>query len=83
MKLEWLIQGKKVLVLIDSGASHNFIFIELVQWLGLVVEPTKPYKVRLGDENRKNNQDCCKKVGVRLGLGFTLGLGCVGNGFCG
>lgn len=39
--------------LIDNGASHNFISIRLVQMLGLHVEPTKSYGVRLWDANRK------------------------------
>jgi len=31
MKLEEIIQGKKVLILVDSGVSHNFISSRLVQ----------------------------------------------------
>ena len=38
MKLEGLIQGKRVLILIDSGVCHNFISQELVQQLGLKVQ---------------------------------------------
>lgn len=48
MKLEGLIQGKRELILIDRGASHNFISQELVQQLGLKVTPTQTYGVRLG-----------------------------------
>lgn len=43
MKLRGIVQGQKVLILIDSGASHNFISGKLVQKLGLKVEPTEPY----------------------------------------
>ena len=67
MKLEGLIQGKRVLILIDSGASHNFISQELVQQLGLKVTPTQTYGVRLGDGNKKNAQGCCEQMEVQLG----------------
>ena len=40
MKMEGVIQGRKVLVLIDSGASHNFISTRLIQELRLGVDPT-------------------------------------------
>ena len=67
MKLEGLIQGKRVLILIDSGACHNFISQELVQQLGLKVTPTQTDGVRLGDGNRKNAQGCCEQMEVQPG----------------
>jgi len=47
------VKGSIALVLIDSGASHNFIFVKLVSQLGLPVESTPSYNVRLGDGHKK------------------------------
>ena len=53
MKLQGEVKGRITLVLIDSGASHNFITVDLVSQLGLSVEPTPSYNVRLGDGHKK------------------------------
>jgi len=51
-----------MLLLIDS--SHNFISSELVPLLGLQVESTQPYSVRLEDGNRKQTNGCCRDIEV-------------------
>ena len=66
MKLQGDINGRKVLILIDSGASHNFVSTQLVIELGLMVEDTPPYYVRLGDRHKKQTQGCCRGVEVNL-----------------
>lgn len=65
MKLQGMVKGESVLVLIDSGASHNFISTKLVQKLGLAVDPTNSFQVRLGDGHRKQTQGCCKDLDVQ------------------
>lgn len=67
MKLRGKVLQQAVMILIDSGASHNFISSKLVKSLGLQVESTKPYKVKLGDGNRKQTQGRCKDIEVQLG----------------
>lgn len=67
MKLHGRVREQPVMVLIDSGASHNFISSKLVRNLGLKVETTQPYKVRLGDGNRRQTQGCCENLKVQLG----------------
>lgn len=41
MKLQGWVQGKRVLVLIDSGATHSFISTRLVKELGLKCTDTR------------------------------------------
>jgi len=53
------VRGKKVLILIDSGASHNFISKDLVEELGLEVQDTPAYSVKLGDVFRRVTKGCC------------------------
>lgn len=67
MKLRRMVHDRNVVILIDSGVSHNFVSKELVQELGLQVAPTKPYGVRLRDVNRKQTQGCCKWLKVQMG----------------
>ncbi|WVY94796.1 hypothetical protein V8G54_033884 [Vigna mungo] len=49
MKLTGLIREKRVVVLIDSGASHNFISRSVVEELELRVADTPTYAVSLAD----------------------------------
>ncbi|KOM58401.1 hypothetical protein LR48_Vigan11g143500 [Vigna angularis] len=67
MKLHGQLGTKQVLILIDSGASHNFIKRELVEELALPVVDTPPYRVSLGDGQRKETRGCCEEVMIRMG----------------
>ncbi|KOM49767.1 hypothetical protein LR48_Vigan08g059400 [Vigna angularis] len=67
MKLHGQIGTKQVLILIDSGASHNFISRELVEGLALPVVDTPPYRVSLGDGQRKETRGCCEAVTIHMG----------------
>lgn len=49
MRLLGSLQGQTILVLMDSGASHNFISSSLVSKLKLPTNPTSSYSVRLGE----------------------------------
>jgi len=60
-----------MMVLIDSGASHIFISLGLVWSLGLQVETTPPYNIRLGDKYQKQTQGCCRVARVQV-QGFCL-----------
>ncbi|BAT84466.1 hypothetical protein VIGAN_04185600, partial [Vigna angularis var. angularis] len=53
LKLQGKVGGKVVLILVDSGASHNFISKKLVEELKLGMEDTFPYQVSLGDGHKK------------------------------
>jgi len=66
MKLQGEVIGKKVFILIDSGASHNFISKEMVHSLGLAVEETRAYSVKLGDGFKRSTRGCCKDMRVKI-----------------
>ncbi|KOM41315.1 hypothetical protein LR48_Vigan04g151300 [Vigna angularis] len=78
MKLQDWVRRKKVMILIDSGASHNFIATELVEELGLPVEETPSYRVSLGDGRKKQTRGCCRDV--LLNRKFKQGLPLEGQG---
>lgn len=71
-----------MLVLVDSGASHNFVNKKLEE-LKLEQKDTLPYQVSLGDGHRKRTRGCCPKVVVNMGeveieeKFYLFELGCV------
>ncbi|WVZ14824.1 hypothetical protein V8G54_012390 [Vigna mungo] len=67
MKLRGHIGQREVLVLIDSGASHNFINRRVVEELRMTVTKTQPYLVSLGDGQRRRIDGCCEKVALEIG----------------
>ncbi|KAF7802354.1 Retrotransposable element Tf2 [Senna tora] len=66
MKLLGTIQGKRVLIMIDSGASHNFISSSLVTQLSLPRENTSIYEVTVGDGHVVKGQGICKGLKVEM-----------------
>ncbi|XP_052203652.1 uncharacterized protein LOC127808947 [Diospyros lotus] len=66
MKIKGTIEGQEVIVLIDNGASHNFIVADLVQKLGLVRMPTRGYGVIMGSGMAIQGAGVCKRVPLLL-----------------
>ncbi|PNX92555.1 retrotransposon-related protein, partial [Trifolium pratense] len=67
MKICGKIAGIEVVVLIDSGASHNFISPDVTTALGLPVTPTIAKSIKLGDGHRVFSQGTCEGVQIALG----------------
>jgi hypothetical protein len=67
MKIEGVIGNVNVLVLIDSGASHNFISPAIATTLGLTVTPSAVRSIKLGDGHKIFSQGICEKVKMKLG----------------
>ncbi|XP_022636349.1 uncharacterized protein LOC111241659 [Vigna radiata var. radiata] len=67
MKLIGLIREKRVVVLIDSGANHNFISRRVVEELKLPVVDMPSYTVSLGDDHKKVTRGRCETVRISLG----------------
>lgn len=66
MKVMGSIMGQPVVVLIDCGATHNFISAELVEQLGLSTTETTSYGVFMGTGLSVRGADTCKGVVVSL-----------------
>lgn len=61
IKFTRVIGGKQVLVLLDSGATHNFISDRLINELQVSVQPTT-FVVVLGDNKKVSGVGECRKV---------------------
>ncbi|KAG9458686.1 hypothetical protein H6P81_003194 [Aristolochia fimbriata] len=67
MKLFGSIDGTPIRLLVDSGASHNFISHTLVRKLGLSIDDTTEFGVHLGDGHRVLSRGLCKELKVQIG----------------
>lgn len=66
MRLEGWVNGIPVVVLVDSGASHNFISPKVVSALGLSINESHKMGVRLGDGHRIFTKGRCSGIQLRL-----------------
>ncbi|KAL4573922.1 hypothetical protein LXL04_020743 [Taraxacum kok-saghyz] len=82
MRLRGEIMNRPVVTLIDPVANHNFISEGLVKSLGLHVNETPPYGVRMGTGDSEPSQGICEgvllylepiEIGVKLKGDRTLG----------
>ena len=67
MKIEGKLGDVDVVVLVDSGASHNFISPKITAALGLQVTPMAAKSIKLGDGHRVFSQGVCEGVSINLG----------------
>ena len=66
MKLKSHVKGKEVIVLIDSGATHNFIHQALVEEKQLPWEKNTQFGVTIGDGTRRKGKGICRRVELKL-----------------
>lgn len=75
MRLTVNVSSHTVMMLIDSGSTHNFISDRLASMLHLPVKPTKPFIVRVANGQRLHCQGKFYKVPMNLqGIEFYLTL---------
>jgi hypothetical protein len=67
LKIEGYIKNKKVIVLIDSGSTHNFIHYKLVKALNFFVYPAPEFQVMIADGGTINCSGKCNKINLTMG----------------
>jgi hypothetical protein len=67
VKFQGQIHGVPVLVMVDSGATHNFISQKLVQKMEWAVEETPMMSIKLGDGFRKSTKGVCSELKLKIG----------------
>ncbi|KAL4035489.1 hypothetical protein IC575_004182 [Cucumis melo] len=81
MKLRGIVKGKEVIVLIDSGATHNFIHHELVKERKIPINRNTQFGITIGDGTSCKGEGICSKVEIQLeGLRVVTDLLVVGLG---
>ncbi|XP_074328452.1 uncharacterized protein LOC141666362 [Apium graveolens] len=71
MKMLGEVMGQKVVVMVDPGATHNFISLEAVEKLGLPLLPSKGFGVSLGTGADVRGEGECRAVVLQL-QGITV-----------
>ncbi|TYK11164.1 Transposon Ty3-G Gag-Pol polyprotein [Cucumis melo var. makuwa] len=66
MKVRGSLQGKEVVILIDCGATHNFVSKRLVTSLQLPIKETAHYGVILGSGTAIQGKGICESVEVQM-----------------
>ncbi|GKC60130.1 putative mitochondrial protein, partial [Tanacetum coccineum] len=66
MKIQGIIGDEEVVVLIDSGATHNFLSKRVLKELGLLVTGGGSISVMLGNGKFKKSRGICKGVLIRF-----------------
>lgn len=66
LKFWGTIGGKGVTVLVDSGATHNFLSNQIVEELGLSLDDNQPFVVKVGDGHQLKRKGMCKNVELEL-----------------
>jgi carbamoylphosphate synthase small subunit len=67
LKIEGYIKNKKVVVLIDSGSTHNFIHYKLAKALNFFVYPAPKFQVMIADGGTINCSGKCNKINLTMG----------------
>uniref|UniRef100_A0A803QDN9 Uncharacterized protein n=1 Tax=Cannabis sativa TaxID=3483 RepID=A0A803QDN9_CANSA len=67
MKLASQIGNQTVTVLIDSGATHNFVLMEVFAAVGLPISATTCYGILLGTGGKGRTEGICSQVELDLG----------------
>ncbi|CAH1413852.1 unnamed protein product [Lactuca virosa] len=66
MKVKGDVGGLEVIVLIDSGATHNFLSTRIIRLLGVAVVGKGTVGVKLGNRLMVRSQGTCKGVVLNL-----------------
>lgn len=72
-KLKGEVNGKEVIVMIDPGATHNFISTRAIEALGVECSGVRPFDVSLGTGETINSKGECKSVVVQIARGYYCG----------
>ena len=67
LKIQGYIKKKKVIVLIDSGSTHNFIHSKIAKDLNCFIYPAPEFQVMVGDGKTINCEGKCHNINLSMG----------------
>jgi hypothetical protein len=75
MSISRTIQGARVILLADSGSTHNFLNTQLAERLGLAPDKNTAFEVVVANGERLSSRGKCSAVPVLLGAQWLKSLG--------
>lgn len=72
MKLRGLIEDTEVAVMVDPGATHNFLSLNVIKAGGIRVSPSGCFGVALGNGEAVRGERVCKTVRLNLDGGLEV-----------
>lgn len=72
MKLKGVVNGKEVVIMVDPGATHNFLSSAMVAEAQIPVTEGNEFGVSLGNGEVIQGRGVCRRVRVELGVGVTI-----------
>lgn len=67
MKVNGLVNGRFVTILLDSRSTHNFVDYRLFKKCGWQSHPTKQFEVLIVDGGRVSSSRCNKDAHLSIG----------------
>jgi len=67
LKIEGYIKKKKVIMLIDSGSTHNFIHYKIAMELNFFLYPTPKCQVMVANGGTINCSGKCHNINITMG----------------
>lgn len=67
MKVEGVVKGQLVKILLDSGSTHNFVDARLLKRLGWQSQTTKPFEAMIADGGTLKSYGCFLNTPLTLG----------------
>ena len=67
LKIEWYIKKKKILVLINSGSTHNFIHYKVAKEFNCFLYPTPEFQVMVANGGTINFSRKCHNIKLAMG----------------
>ncbi|CAN6581753.1 unnamed protein product [Malus baccata var. baccata] len=67
MKVNGLVNGQSVTILLDSGSTHNFVDSRLFKKFGWQSHPTKQFEVMIADGGTISSSGCTKDAQLSIG----------------
>jgi hypothetical protein len=73
IKLRGEIHGVPIVMLLDSGASHNFVSRRLVEAMEWPQSDTRSMNIRMGDGHRSRTRGVCRNLSLKIeGCEFSI-----------
>ncbi|GAV88904.1 RVP_2 domain-containing protein [Cephalotus follicularis] len=75
LRLNGVVNGKAICILIDGGSTHNFIQAQVASYLGLAITQSQHFTVQVGNGQSLSCLGLCSQVQVTMQhQSFTINL---------